>query len=238
MDTLPSIINNPSSTTNRLPPLPTDSIPPIPNSSIISNITSTRNNPLDEKPTLFRSRNIEVLMDEKEKVISTLRDTNINLAQMVFDMNDKLMETNTKINTEISRSIEIQVDDNELEQLKSSNTSLKHEIIDLKGQIKELHGSYHHLNRVFVHNISKKDTRNLVSPTSYNRVKQDYESLKEKLTCRICFDNKINTIVEPCNHTVMCMECVNNMRIHTLNTTKCPICNVVITGCKRIYLPL
>ena len=238
MDTLPSIINNPSSTTNRLPPTPVNSIPPIPNTSFISNITSTRNDPLDEKPTLFRNRNVEVLIGEKDKVITTLRDTNINLAQMVFDINDKLMETNKKINTEISRSIEIQVDDDELEQLKDDNNTLRHEIISLKGELRDLHGSYHHLNKVFVHNISKKDTRNLVSPTSFNRVKKDYESLKEKLTCRICFDNKINTIVEPCNHTVMCMECVNNMRLHTLNTTKCTICNSVITGCKRIYLPL
>ena len=60
-------------------------------------------------------------MDEKDKVI-TLRDTNINLAQMVFDINDKLMETNSKINTEISKSIEI-IDDDELEQLKDDNNT-------------------------------------------------------------------------------------------------------------------
>ena len=235
MDTLPSIINNPSSTVN-LPPVPTNSIPPISTNSSISNVTSLRNIPSENDSSIRRNNSVMSLIGEKDKMISSLRNTNINLAQMVFDFSDKLLETNEKINLEITKSIDSE--DEELKRIRSSNINLKNELILVKGELKELNGSYNHLNSVFISNIGKKDTRNLISPTKFNKIKQDYDNLKEKLTCRICFDNKINTIIEPCNHTVMCIDCINSMRAHTENIIKCPMCNRNISGFRRIYLPI
>mgnify|MGYP006143882645 CR=1 FL=1 len=235
MDTSPSIVNNTTYTLN-LPPVPNNTIPPISNNSSISNITSSRNNFNTMNTSIYKNDTIMSLIGEKDKMISSLRDTNINLAQMVFDFSDKLIETNEKINDEISKSLDSE--DEELKRLKSTNINLKNELMMVKGELKELNGSYNHLNSIFVHNIPTKDTRNLISPTKFDKIKEDYEALKEKLNCRICFDNKINTIIKPCNHTVLCIDCINNMRAHTNNIIKCPICNQIISGFTRIYLPI
>ena len=70
---------------------------------------------------LSKNDYIMSLIVEKDKMISSLRNTNINLAQMVFDFSDKLLETNNKINLEISKSIKSE--DEELKRLISSNVN-------------------------------------------------------------------------------------------------------------------
>lgn len=39
--------------------------------------------------------------------------------------------------------------------------------------------------------------------------------------CTICFTNRVDTIISPCNHMCMCSECVPLMK---KNTICCPMC--------------
>lgn len=46
---------------------------------------------------------------------------------------------------------------------------------------------------------------------------QERDDIKEKITCRICFDKIKNIVIEPCCHFVSCKECSENLET-------CPIC--------------
>lgn len=51
--------------------------------------------------------------------------------------------------------------------------------------------------------------------------------------CTICFTNKVDTIISPCNHMCMCSSCVPLMK---KNTIVCPICRGKIQKFIRINL--
>ncbi|KAM7271515.1 hypothetical protein ACFE04_030729 [Oxalis oulophora] len=56
--------------------------------------------------------------------------------------------------------------------------------------------------------------------TNYSQ--QEYERLQnEKILCRVCFEEQINTVLLPCRHHVLCSTCSDKCK-------KCPICRVSI----------
>lgn len=64
--------------------------------------------------------------------------------------------------------------------------------------------------------------------------------------CRICHEQKMDTILEPCNHLAVCRWCVELMRERHRRyrydpengdaQLKCPICRRRVTGQRRVYL--
>ena len=50
--------------------------------------------------------------------------------------------------------------------------------------------------------------------------------------CKVCFSNKINTVLIPCFHAAVCSSCANRLR----ETRKCPICRNRINTPRRIFL--
>ena len=62
---------------------------------------------------------------------------------------------------------------------------------------------------------------------------QDYDVGHSKPKCKICYTNFVEVLVEPCNHTVMCLSCFDRIS-HDEN--KCVMCRENITGHKKIYL--
>lgn len=240
MDTIPSISNIASvQQVRRNIPRRLESIPHIDTSNSTFTLPSPpKNNSVSLHNSLITnnisSENIKELIKQKDDYIKSLTSTNVNLAQMLFDMNDKILNTNMLINKQLEENTKI--DSGEMEKLKSSNKKLKDELCNVKHELKELSVSYKHLNNIFVHTVKNKSDEPL-SPTQFNKLKSEFNDYKEKLNCRICFDKKINVTVEPCGHTAICEDCVNNLRTH--NTyLKCPLCNTFITRYKRIYLPI
>ncbi|KAL3831035.1 hypothetical protein ACJIZ3_019837 [Penstemon smallii] len=63
----------------------------------------------------------------------------------------------------------------------------------------------------------------LVEQTEITNISQEeFERLQnEKILCRICFDEHINTVLLPCRHYVLCSACCKKCK-------KCPICRVYI----------
>ena len=52
-----------------------------------------------------------------------------------------------------------------------------------------------------------------------------------RYTCKICMDKEIGTVLAPCDHAVMCIECS-----YSLNLGKCPICNTEISHICRMKM--
>lgn len=240
MDTIPSISNIPRVQTRRNAPRRLESIPRINTTNLDTSLplppppTTTVNLNNTQVNNIIQTDNIKELVKQKDDYIKSLTATNINLAQMLFDMNDKILNTNILINKQIED--ECKQNEGEMEQLRISNEQLKDELIDVKHELKELSVSYKHLNTIFIHTVTKKSEEPL-SPTQFNKLKSEFNDYKEKLNCKICFDKKINITVEPCGHTALCEDCITNLRTHN-SYLKCPLCNTFITRYKRIYLPI
>ncbi|XP_061389140.1 E3 ubiquitin-protein ligase MYLIP [Musca vetustissima] len=54
--------------------------------------------------------------------------------------------------------------------------------------------------------------------------------ISEAMTCKICMDNSINTMFNPCCHVMACSQCA-------ARCDKCPNCRVKVTDVVKIYLP-
>ena len=50
--------------------------------------------------------------------------------------------------------------------------------------------------------------------------------------CLICNDNQVDTVLLPCRHARMCMECVQNVMLHSGN---CPFCREPILHTDKIF---
>jgi len=78
---------------------------------------------------------------------------------------------------------------------------------------------------------------------SLRRQKSEKADLKDRLTaaqqekeelrtCKVCYDNIMDCVLQPCGHLTSCMKCGEDMRKKPL---PCPICRKKIGGCLRIY---
>lgn len=52
------------------------------------------------------------------------------------------------------------------------------------------------------------------------------------LTCKICMEARINSVILPCGHVVACERCLKQ-----LPTKECPICRTKIVETKTLYWP-
>lgn len=57
-----------------------------------------------------------------------------------------------------------------------------------------------------------------------------YDKLKEKLNCVICFSNERTHLIIPCFHLCCCSTCIIQIE------KQCPICRRQITAIQRIFL--
>ena len=58
-----------------------------------------------------------------------------------------------------------------------------------------------------------------------------HPQLEHLKTCVVCMDKKSHYAILPCGHICTCHECL-------IQITRCPLCNVDITGLIKIYIPI
>jgi hypothetical protein len=62
------------------------------------------------------------------------------------------------------------------------------------------------------------------------KVEDDKHSkTEERILCKICLTNEMNTMFIPCSHIVACIDCVSSV-------DKCPICRASYTKVAKVYL--
>ena len=62
-----------------------------------------------------------------------------------------------------------------------------------------------------------------------SRLKQENETLRSNMTCKICLDARVGKLFLPCRHLVCCEECSAAVR-------KCPLCRERIVGTITTFL--
>ncbi|XP_064610889.1 E3 ubiquitin-protein ligase MYLIP-like [Liolophura sinensis] len=62
-------------------------------------------------------------------------------------------------------------------------------------------------------------------------LKERLDSLQDALTCRVCMDAGMDTVLCPCGHVVCCGACAQCL-------DRCPICRAPIEQVQTVYLPL
>ena len=62
-----------------------------------------------------------------------------------------------------------------------------------------------------------------------SRLKQENETLRSNMTCKICLDAQVGQLFLPCRHLVCCEECSAAVR-------KCPLCRERIVGTITTFL--
>lgn len=55
------------------------------------------------------------------------------------------------------------------------------------------------------------------------------DETNEALLCKICMDEQMNMVFEPCGHLSTCLKCSRPLY-------KCPMCRTIITKKRRIYM--
>lgn len=55
----------------------------------------------------------------------------------------------------------------------------------------------------------------------------------EILTCKVCFKNKVDTILIPCYHVILCSNCCE--RVSRANPKHCPVCRKEIRSHHNIF---
>ena len=65
-----------------------------------------------------------------------------------------------------------------------------------------------------------------------DEINDEVDEEENENICKICFDKKINTVILPCAHVVVCLECSQGF---TGTTNECPICRSQIDKVIKTY---
>ncbi|XP_045202705.2 baculoviral IAP repeat-containing protein 2-like [Mercenaria mercenaria] len=60
------------------------------------------------------------------------------------------------------------------------------------------------------------------------RLLEENRTLRDLITCKICFDNDACVVFLPCGHLASCVECSKSLR-------KCAVCRTVVQATVRVY---
>lgn len=81
---------------------------------------------------------------------------------------------------------------------------------------------------------SDDEVEDTVSNLMINAKGTELSNDKDKDTrCIICMNNRIDVNLSPCNHKIMCVDCLNEL-IRRLDW-RCPICRTEITKTSLTY---
>ena len=62
-----------------------------------------------------------------------------------------------------------------------------------------------------------------------------YLELHNRYRCKVCLDNPITMLFDPCHHAVVCTECYDQMERMSF-LPKCPTCRKVIKRCSEVFM--
>ena len=221
----------------------------------INGLTSMEMNALEGQKEEETEKDVYELLKIKDLIISTLKQTNMTLTNLIFNFDDKISNINKTTNTLLSNistrdDIKTVMNNNkqlvtQLSKEREYRRTIETERDGYKKDLNLLKNTYNSLNKIYVSNFQnttpfeyqlenlKSEVQNLKS------IKDELDELKDSFKCKICYSNNIDCILEPCSHIVSCKQCIDHMRdISQTGDINCPVCNAAVFDYKKIYLPL
>ena len=83
--------------------------------------------------------------------------------------------------------------------------------------------------------IKQQEKQILEYNNKIKSVENEKKLLEEQFTCKVCFRNTSNILLQPCNHVVICETCETNMR-NSQNGRRCPVCRKPYTKYIKIFI--
>lgn len=138
----------------------------------------------------------------------------------------------------------------EINKLNIENTEIKEKILDLNENSEYSEKSYNILNSVYLEYIKKSKGEKTVLFERITNLSKTMDSLKELgenkiknlrsyyqreitksagIKCTKCWKNNVNTVFLPCNHMVVCDECITTLS-NLEEKLVCPRCKEPITS--------
>ena len=77
--------------------------------------------------------------------------------------------------------------------------------------------------------VKEKETLQKQLKEMENKIKSDQVANQIQPLCKICLHNPIDTVIVPCGHRAICMECTNAIG------AKCPMCRNEVQMVMRTY---
>jgi len=59
-------------------------------------------------------------------------------------------------------------------------------------------------------------------------LKKELQKVEEGVECKVCYEDRIDTVVFPCSHQALCSKCTVGMKF-------CPICRTQITEIIKVF---
>ena len=193
------------------------------------------------------------IIEQKEQIISNLKQTNKNLSNVISEFNKNINNTNKNINdilSKISTANDINyiminqknlTNKNNL--LTLHNQDLTRDILTSRKNYNTLRNTYNGLSKLYVSKFNSVIEKTYEDSETQNKI----HLLEERIThlntlfkCQICFNKSINVIILPCYHVYICKECLDQIIENTndQDPVNCPVCNERIVEYKNIYLPI
>lgn len=183
-------------------------------------------------------------------IIGKLQKSNFSLTKNVISLTNDLVNSNAeniKLNKkylESNNTKNLLIKENK--NLSSENDSYSTKILMLETEIeKQKYDIYSRdltiksLKESFEINCESKNIlirqyidKNIKDEIELSTIKTDLEKSQKYSNCVICYKNKKDILLEPCNHLCLCNDCSKELIIHN---NRCPICRELISNSKKIY---
>lgn len=121
---------------------------------------------------------------------------------------------------------------NKYQLLETEISNYKSQMISLSQNIQELRNYIIKQDEIYQNTMITKELeiQDLKKNIKYLQT-QHIDSIPEEYICKICMENKIDCILEPCMHFIMCQKCIEE-----LTDRKCPICRQDCTFYNKIFI--
>jgi len=193
------------------------------------------------------------IIEQKEQIISNLKQTNNSLSNVISEFNKNINNTNKNINDILSKISTandinyIMVNQKNLTNknnlLTVHNQDLTRDILTSRKNYNILRNTYNGLSKLYVskfNSVIEKTYEDSETQNKINLLEERVTHLNKLFKCQICFNKCINVIILPCYHVYICKECLDQIIENTndQDPVNCPVCNELIVEYKNIYLPI
>tara|TARA_B100000242_G_C42935012_1_gene433613 strand:- start:4 stop:396 length:393 start_codon:yes stop_codon:yes gene_type:complete len=121
---------------------------------------------------------------------------------------------------------------NKTQMLEKEISNYKTQMISLSQEIQELRDYITKQEYVYQTIITNKEAEiNTLNTDITNLKVLKYDSIPDEYICKICMENPINCVLEPCMHFCICQSCIDN-----LPDRKCPICRQECNFYNKVFI--